>query len=251
MSRPFYTLRCTINPPGGPTGYAYPGQMAYVWSPTGELPSDISAYSYGDPELVPTPPTWYNSGSGPVNIYVMAFKLSEDAIVGESYYRTWGTDPVYQINVTAAAPPDNPIILAPGSTQTDIQTAITNGYSPIILAPGDYLIISSLDVAGASVAPVVAIDGQNAASLTAGTALGTNPIIDITRPVDLTRLSCYGSIPDLSQSVLGVTASMSTSTFPFANSWTSSLARAAKPTIPTPRTLTHTRPGWLSTGANS
>jgi hypothetical protein len=138
----------------GPGMNVNPGHVIYLWSPDGLVP-DIST-STGDPEFAPLPPTWYIN-FGNVNPYVMCLKVSENALVGESYFRTLG-DVTYEVNVVA--PYDNPYTIPLGGTETDIQDAINAGYSPIYLQ-GDYAITTPLVLTGPYVAPVVVIDGQN------------------------------------------------------------------------------------------
>jgi hypothetical protein len=195
----------------------YPGQILYLWSPTGELAPFVSGYTGDITVLVPTPPTWYIDFSA-VNPYVMAFTVtaSEEWVIGESYYATW-TDPVtsatLRFTVTAAAGPNNPYLIPPAesfsdvtSAQSYLQDAINAGYSPIFLSPGDYPISSAIDVTGPYAAALVVIDGQNFASLTATVALGTTAMFNVGTSLTLSRLSLFGSIPDLSQSVLGSTS---------------------------------------------
>ena len=158
----------------------FPGQLVYLWSPTGGLPADISG-STGDPELVFLPPTWYVNFE-PTNEYLMTLKVAENALVGESYFRTLG-DVTYEVNVIA--PPDNPYVIATGSPQSSIQIAIDAGYSPILLSPGDYLITEPFNLSGVGIAPLVVFDGQNWASFTADPTLGSDPMFDVSRPLNL------------------------------------------------------------------
>ncbi len=208
--RPYYVLRYS-----GSGTDLWPGARIYLWSPTGQLPSDFSVY-HGDAELNPVGPTQYGS-YWVVNPYVVAFELTPDAVIGNSYYRRW-PDPTsgpYEISINAVndPAPNNPTIIASGSAQSAIQAAIDAGYSPIYLSPGDYHITTSFDLTGSGVASIVVIDGQNWASLTAGPELGTdlppydsNPIFDVTKPLTLKRLSFFGSALNLSQRVLGSTS---------------------------------------------
>ncbi|HEY1379237.1 MAG TPA: hypothetical protein VGF55_20710 [Gemmataceae bacterium] len=201
-SRPYYILRYA-----GLGSNAYPGQVIYLWSPTGQLPPYTSAY-FGDGELELLPPTWYGEGIPQVNQYVMCLKVADDALIGESYFKDWpypdGGNQI-EVNIVADPTPNNPYCMPLCSDQDAIQDAISAGYSPIYLS-GDVRITYSFDLTGPHVAPIVVIDGQNSASLTAAPELGDDMMFNVTRPLNLQRLSFYGSKLDLTQRVLGSTS---------------------------------------------
>jgi hypothetical protein len=170
-----------------------------------------------DSGLTLTPPTWY-LGFHLINPYVMAVKVADTVSPPATLNVQW-TDPLnplvtHTLAISVVAPPTSPMgpyLVPPASSYTDItmgqsniQAAIDAGYSPIYLSAGDYPITSSFDQTGPYVAPIVTIDGQNWASLTADPVLGSSPIFNVTKPLNLKRLAFHGSILNLSQNVLGV-----------------------------------------------
>jgi hypothetical protein len=205
MALPWYAIHA--GPRGaGVTGFR--GDFVYVWSPSGQL-LDWPAYTgtliigTASPSYpYTTYPTWYLNHPS-FSPYVVAFRIPVDAVTGGTYYVSWiiGLESYY-IEVTVVDESRHPYLIRPASTfhdihhaQSYIQDAINAGYSPIYLSPGDYPITRPFDLTGPYVAPVVVIDGQNWASLTARPELGVfgnDPIhgymFSVTKPLTLKRL---------------------------------------------------------------
>ncbi len=195
MPDPFYTWR---------SGRAYPGDRVYVWSPTGQLPpyavvNSMNYVSTGGLNLPAFPnytfPT--RQGNDPNN-YVMSLDIPSSAGAGpymvEFKDAVDGTDRTFTITVadrpTATAAP---VALADG--RAGIQAAIDGGFSPIILAPGDYEIDEFLTLNTGTPAAVVEIDGRGLASFTRLPQASAyyNQFIQVTNSLTLRGITFRGS----------------------------------------------------------